>query len=338
MTTNENQVMTQTELLAAIEVGWNNLQGYLGTLTYEQATIPTDPAGWTVKDHVAHLAVWEDSINTLLDKQDRAAGMRIAPELWASQDYDKINDVIQKRYHDLSLSDLRVMFFSVHERLLLKIQLLSDEELRLPHKVYQPGSTVDIPVIHWIIIDTYQHYAEHITWMDAIAREYSTSVANFLAALQAGWDDLDAFLTRLSERQLTQLTDAAGWTVKDHVIHMAVWEDSMNALLEHQSRQQRMGIDDDTWENGNTDQVNALIQQQHKNLAWDEVQHQYQAIHQRFIANIQALADADLLRPYGDYDSTWDSRDPVLASLVGNSFGHYAEHRPWMETIANQEA
>lgn len=330
-------VLNKPDLLAAVDNGWNNLQNYLGTLTYEQATIPTDPAGWTVKDHIAHLAVWEDSINALLDKHDRPEHMKIDPELWASQDFDQINAVIQQRYHDITLKDLRVMFSSIHERLRLKIELMSEDELMQPYKDYQPGSDLDIPVSYWVTIDTYQHYAEHITWMDAIASQYATSVANFLAALQAGWDDLNLFVDGLTDQQLTELTDPAGWTVKDHVMHLAVWEDGVNVLLDHQPRPPRMGVDQAIWDSDDIDRINAFIQQQHHDLSWDEVQQRRQAIHAEFVQKLQALSDADLMRPYRDFDPSEDNPEPVLGYLVGDSFGHYAEHRPWMEKIVGGE-
>ena len=68
----EQQVMTRDELLANIQREWDSLQAYLITLTPDLVTRPTDAAGWTVKDHVAHLAVWEDSMNALLNGRSRA--------------------------------------------------------------------------------------------------------------------------------------------------------------------------------------------------------------------------------------------------------------------------
>jgi hypothetical protein len=50
--------------------------------------------------------------------------------------------------------------------------------------------------------------------------------AELLERIEAGFQEINQYLDSLTETQLTQPTDAAGWTAKDHVIHMAIWEDS----------------------------------------------------------------------------------------------------------------
>ena len=62
-----------------------------------------------------------------------------------------------------------------------------------------------------------------------------------LRRLQNGWDNFQAYLKTLTPDQLTQHKDAGGWRIQDHVMHLAVWEDGMEALLSGQSRQARMG-------------------------------------------------------------------------------------------------
>lgn len=55
--------MKKDELLIRIEQGWNEFQAYIQTLSAAQLAGPTDAAGWTAKDHIMHLAVWEDGID-----------------------------------------------------------------------------------------------------------------------------------------------------------------------------------------------------------------------------------------------------------------------------------
>ncbi|MBI1258773.1 MAG: ClbS/DfsB family four-helix bundle protein [Chloroflexi bacterium] len=331
--TDETQ-MTKAELLANIEQGWNNFQAYLSSLTYEQVTIPTDPAGWTAKDHIAHLAIWEDSLNALLEKKSRREHMGIADEaIWNNGEWDAVNAIIQQRYHDLPLRDLATMFFGIHEKLVGKINALSDTDLQRSYREFQPDAEWDAPIIHWMIIDTYEHYDEHQDYIDIIAQSRPSSVPNVLESIKAGWDTLNTYLDSLSDTQLTHLTDATGWTVKDHVIHLAVWEDGIYALLEHRSRVEQMGIDDATWERGEINEINGIIQQQYHNLAWAEVQQKRQQIHQRLVDKIASMTDEDLQHPYRDYEAASTEDEPVLSSIAGNTFGHYAEHQPWIERI-----
>ena len=330
----EQTVITKAELLAAIDQGWNAFQSYLASLGYEQVTIPTDAAGWTVKDHLVHLAVWEDGINALLDKQPRPERMGLTPEQFESGDYDAMNEVIRQRHKDMPLQELAGMFFGVHERLVEKIKGLTDEDLKRPYRDYQPGSTDERPVIGRIMGNTYLHYEEHTPWIAAIAAQREVSVANLLKSVQQGWDSLNTYLDSLSDSQHTQYTDAKGWTVKDHAIHLAIWERGISAVLDRVDMVAAMGVDAETWKNDNPDGVNAIIQRRYKDLSWAEIDKLRREIHRRLIEQVSAMADADLQRPYKEYRAASTSETPIVAYIVGNTFAHYNDHLPWMQAIA----
>jgi uncharacterized protein (TIGR03083 family) len=157
--------------------------------------------------------------------------------------------------------------------------------------------------------------------------------AELLSRMQQGWDDFNAYLNTLTEAQLTGPTDAAGWTAKDHLMHLAVWEDGVNALLEKQSRSARMGVDDATWEGHDFDQINAVIQRQHRDKPLGEVQAAFRRAHETLVAKLQSMSDEDILRPYSYYVPGADLDRPVVWWIVGNTFSHYAEHQPWIDAI-----
>ncbi len=153
--------------------------------------------------------------------------------------------------------------------------------------------------------------------------------------MQQGWDEFIAYLSQFSDQQMTQPTDAGGWTAKDHVIHLAMWENGLNALLRRISRHEYMGIPYETWLSGDFDRMNAVIQQQNSHLSWAEVMRSFEQVHRRLIEQIQARSDADLQRPYRYYapDSTADS--PVSFWIIDASAKHYREHQPWIDAIVN---
>jgi hypothetical protein len=160
--------VTTSELVSRMQNGWDDFQAYLKTLTPEQMTGPRDAAGWTVKDHVIHLATWEDGVYALLEKQPRHEQMGLDQALWDSHEIDAINADIQQRNKDKSLDDVLKTFESVHQRLVEKIQSLSNKDLLRPYRYYQADSTVEKPVFGWIVGNTYEHYAEHKPWIVAI--------------------------------------------------------------------------------------------------------------------------------------------------------------------------
>lgn len=161
--------------------------------------------------------------------------------------------------------------------------------------------------------------------------------AELLAKTQTSWDALNTYVATLNNEQLTQLNDAAGWTVKDHLIHLAVWEDGVWALLNKRDRPAEMGVDAETWKRWNFDEINGVIQRQHKDKSWAEIQQKRQASHDRFIAQIEATSEADLARPVKDFQANSTSNTPVIEVVVGDAFSHYDAHLPWIQAIAEKE-
>lgn len=166
----------------------------------------------------------------------------------------------------------------------------------------------------------------------------TTTKESLLAAMHEGWHDLNTFLATLSEAQLAQPTDAGGWTVKDHVIHLAVWEGSLNAFLQKQPRHEYMGIDRATWENGEIDPINAVIYARNKDLSWAQVRRVFQQAHQELIERIQALSEADLQHPYNYYQPDSTATDSAATRIGVATYRHYARHIPWMRAIAESDA
>jgi uncharacterized protein (TIGR03083 family) len=168
----------------------------------------------------------------------------------------------------------------------------------------------------------------------SMADETNISKAELLANMQRGWDELEACIDALSEAQLTGPTDAAGWTVKDHLMHLAVWADGVTAMLDGGARRESMGLDEETWASRDFDRMNAVIQQAHKDKPLDEVLTALRAAHQALYSKAQSMSDDDLRRPYNYFDPTSPQDRPIIGWIIGDSYGHYEEHLPWMKAIA----
>lgn len=155
---------------------------------------------------------------------------------------------------------------------------------------------------------------------------------NMIHYISKGWDALHTYLNTLGEEQITGPVDDAGWTVKDHMIHLAVWEDGLLAVLNGESKREAMGVDEATWEAG-LDPINAAIQQRLRDVPLDEVRSTMRRSHERIVAKISAMSDEDLMRPYSHYQPHIDDDRPIYGWIVGNTFGHYEEHIPWIQAI-----
>lgn len=163
-----------------------------------------------------------------------------------------------------------------------------------------------------------------------------TEIAKLLVKIQKAYDDIDTFAAAHAEAELTTLKDGGGWSVKDHLIHMAVWDDGLDALLNREDTSERMGIAGIEFKPRTDDAINDVIFRQHKDMTLDEVKTTRQRIHDRLVATISAMSDDDLNRPYKDFNSKSGSNQPILGNILGNTSGHYRKHLPWIKAIVEK--
>ena len=160
-----------------------------------------------------------------------------------------------------------------------------------------------------------------------------SDVKAFNQRLDAGFLDMLAYLDTLSPTAFVTRTDTAGWNVKDHIIHLAVWNDFAIALIDRAPLQAALGIGHATWATRDYDTVNALIQEQHANRSLDDVLGAYRDAHHRVAAHIAALSDADLQRPTSDYQPDWGGNRLLDEWLRPLTYDHYAQHRAWVVAL-----
>jgi hypothetical protein len=167
---------TVRELRARMDAGLASFEAVLDRLSEEQLTGPRDAVGWNVRDHLTHLAAWANGITALLRGEDRWAAMGVTPVLAASAtepqlDFDVINERIAEQYRHLSGAEARALAVGAHHRLAAEVEKLSDEQLAWPSKRFAKPAVGDgsRAIVEYIAGDTYEHYGEHLGWMEAIA-------------------------------------------------------------------------------------------------------------------------------------------------------------------------
>jgi uncharacterized damage-inducible protein DinB len=168
---------------------------------------------------------------------------------------------------------------------------------------------------------------------------YPTDVDGFLHVIADARSTLERAIEGRSERELTELRDAAGWSVKDHLYHLAAWERGMIYLLQKRPRDEGMGIDERSFIELDADAINAIIFEQHKDLPLSEVLETFDAVHRDMVSLLSTMSWSDLARAYSYYapDEPGETRDqPVLYWVFGNTAGHFEEHCAWIEEILAQ--
>ena len=167
----ETRPQTKSELLAQMAEAQAALEQTLTQLSEAQLASADAQSGWAIKDHLAHLAAWEIGIAALLQHRPPWKAMGLDEATVASHETDDLNAIIHRQNKDRSLAEVRAYFHEAHQQMLTTLAGLSDEDLFKTYSYYQPdepGDDSGDPILNWIMGNTYEHYAEHQTWIEAL--------------------------------------------------------------------------------------------------------------------------------------------------------------------------
>lgn len=167
-----------------VETEWKKLDALVDSLGPQGLTMRGEDE-WAIKDHLIHVAAWEISLIALLQGADRVHAMG-APQhrIYSGDDphevdeTDALNAAIWSAHKDNSPEEALQFFRDTHSKLIAALNQLSDDDLERAYNHYQPtypkpSPTGDRPVIDWVSGNTYDHYAEHIGWINHLIESKS---------------------------------------------------------------------------------------------------------------------------------------------------------------------
>jgi uncharacterized protein (TIGR03083 family) len=156
-----------------IETSWAELADLVDQISAASGLTTVGADGWTVKDHVAHVGAWERSLLALIVGQSRAAAMGVSE---TAEGTDAINEEIRKLHAKDTPEEALAYFRDSHAQMVAELGKLSDADLQKPYSAFQPSEPDEKrPVVGWVAGNTYEHYAEHIAWINHLIRESSAS-------------------------------------------------------------------------------------------------------------------------------------------------------------------
>ena len=164
------------------------------------------------------------------------------------------------------------------------------------------------------------------------------TTAELLSRVDRAWLALESTVARLEPASLTDVRDPAGWAVKDHLMHIAVWEDYLLARLTGRSVTEALGLDDATL-GQDEDTQNAAIFAQHRHRSLPDVLDAVRASHRATRARLATLTDhavagsvSDVIPPGAEKDDR-----PAGAWIGGNTWEHYTAHLGWIRELVGRE-
>lgn len=165
----ETTLATPADLDYALRTAWSELESFLAQLT-EPDLLARDASGWTITDHLTHLAAWEDSVAALFRDRPRHEGLGVGAEFYAVAPFDEINDVVMRAHQHLTLAEATAALRRSHDALLESILTLSGADLDRTVAGLFPAASRDDHrrAMDFIYANSAGHFSEHLDWMRAI--------------------------------------------------------------------------------------------------------------------------------------------------------------------------
>ncbi len=169
-----------------------------------------------------------------------------------------------------------------------------------------------------------------------MSTDYPTSIPELEERIASHRRKLIELVDGLSAPERDDIRDPAGWSTKDHVAHLSMWERSMDYLLNGRPRHEGLGVDLDIYLGHDYDVTNDSIFRQHREREWESVRSEFDEVHADLLRTLKVVGWDGLQRGYSHYapdEPGEDSGQAVVVYVAGNTFYHYDEHRHWIEEL-----
>jgi hypothetical protein len=152
------------------------------------------------------------------------------------------------------------------------------------------------------------------------------TAAATLARFDHAWEALDKTVKSLNRHALTEIRDPAGWAAKDHLMHVALWEQALLARTDSRPRHEVLGLDASTEGSQDWDTLNAAIFARTRNQGVADVLRTLQETHDTTRARLLTIVRG------GAAAQSTDSARALLEGLP-DYIDHNDQHRGWIETL-----
>lgn len=161
-----------------------------------------------------------------------------------------------------------------------------------------------------------------------------TDAEQLRAYTRERWEAFVATVDTLPLEQWEIPTDAAGWTVKDHVAHVVLWDESLVGLVRDGTpRQQTLRVSDTAWNAGGYDARNEEIRDHTHSDSVASVQQRRDASWQVLWTLLSSYDDVTIQKPGADFGLNYGENESYLETLVDDLGVHYDQHRTYIEAI-----
>lgn len=158
--------MNKAELLEKIEQSQANFLEHLEPFSEEELIAPDLPNGWSIKDVLVHLMLWEAELIKLLFQAQQG---RIPQSLLISNENDEvINGRWYHTHKDRDLEQALKDFDTIRDQTIRRVEAFSDSDLTNPRRFRWLDNK---PLYQWVLTSTTEHEEEHLPDIQALAKK-----------------------------------------------------------------------------------------------------------------------------------------------------------------------
>jgi hypothetical protein len=139
-----------------------------------------------------------------------------------------------------------------------------------------------------------------------------------LRGLHRGYAELVNEVAGADRREAAPIDSETGWSLRDHLAHVAAWE-----AVELARAEGRSGLRE------HFDMLAEVAFRRRRGGPLGEAMDRFAAVHRRLVAVLTDLPETTLRRP-------WSAAypDSLAANIARNTYRHYAEHLPAVRRLA----
>jgi uncharacterized damage-inducible protein DinB len=287
---------------------------------------PSDAGGpdWSLAEHIGHVADWQALATDYI-------GVALATGRWPSDDdydggdFDTYNERRREPWTSMSPQAIRERLDTGRERLLERARALSIETIRSDEGW------------GWVYMVLHGHRLDHLAviepWVDTLRRRQAdgdpfvpdprpADLVAFWAADREMWTRLHDLLEHVPAAAWTDAELTPGWTLREHIWHLADWADEGVRAIETFHRT-------GSWPADPEEGIDAWNERHVADAASATVREVLLRLEQAY-ASMQAAAGSLTIEELREPDGwSW-----VYDCLFGHVRKHLALIGPWCATIA----
>jgi uncharacterized protein (TIGR03083 family) len=165
------RLRTRQDLIADSREAATALARYVDLLPDEVWLEPTDAAGWTIRDHVAHVAWWDISdVARMRDGTAQRETLGVSEATW-SKGIDAINEVIRAKTMDASPDEVRALWRDSQDALFALLESYPEKQYQAPAREVGFEDEGEVRLIDVLADFLGSHYREHLGYITAIASQ-----------------------------------------------------------------------------------------------------------------------------------------------------------------------